>query len=596
VIALPSTVPDRPVTARSVILFALTGAMTAAAWHLGVIALRSRGLGMLTWTGDDLGWMAPLAYLALFAVLALPLALLVRVAPGRSVAAVALGAIAFLALGSMALLVPRIAPYALLMLALGVAAEVTRRLLRAPAAWRWVRRLAVVSTVVCVAFAAESVIRQSVRHAGVERGNAAAGAPNVLLIILDTVRAANLSVYGYARPTTPSLVRLAASGTAFDRAIAPAPWTLPSHASMFTGRRASELGTEWKRPWVARDSTLAELLLRRGYDTGGFVANLVYTPHEVGLSRGFETYEDFVRSPRQFLGSTVLGQLPWVNVLLFDDSTAKRQSEALGSSWRLPRVALTARKTAGRVTDEFLRWEDGVDGRPFFAFLNYFDAHVPFEPPPAYATRFGNGAAPVDRYDGAIASIDEQLGRLFAELERRGVLDRTLVIVTADHGEQFGEHGLVEHGNSLYTQVLNVPLIMRWPGHVPEGRRVRTPVSMRDLGATVLALLGTPGAVDFPGQSFASLFSTDGGAPARALYADVGKNPSQSPDGPNQFGDMEAIFSDRYQYIRNYGTGREELYDFEADFDDVHDLSAAATASDVMARMRALSTVRVARR
>jgi arylsulfatase A-like enzyme len=574
--------------ARDLLVLALLGATATAAWHVAVIMLRSRVLGRLTWTSDDLGWMAPVAYLALFALLAVPAALLLRAVPRRGVSLVAVGAVLFLAFGSMLLLVPRVEPLALLLLALGASAALTRRLVDGSNGWRWVRRLTVLSTTVCLLFAADSLVRQSNRDG---ETLAAGDAPNVLLIILDTVRAANLTVYGYARSTTPALGRLASEGTTYERAFAPAPWTLASHASMFTGRQSSEIRAQWRVPLHLADSTLAELLRTRGYATGGFVANLVYTPREVGLSRGFQTYRDYVRSPRQIFASTVVGQLPWVNVALFDDSVAKRQARSLGSSWRLPQVALTERKTAARVTDEFLQWQGGVGRRPFFAFLNYFDAHAPVVPPAEFATRFGGGATPVDRYDGAISSIDDQLARLFAELRRRGVLDRTLVIVASDHGEQFGEHGLEEHGNSLYTQLLHVPLIMRWPGHVPAGRRVATPVSLRDLGATVLELIGAP-ATRFPGESFSSLFTTDDGQLRRPLFAAVVRNSAAQPPGPTQFGDMEAIFTGRFHYIRNFGTGREELFDLEADPNDLRDLSGTPVGRDQMASIRALGNPR----
>lgn len=575
---------------------AITCAMTAAAWHVGVITLRSRILGRLTWTSDALGWMAPVAYAMLFAMVAIPLVLLVRLVAHRGIVAASTFLLLFLGLFSMLMLVPRVEPVALVVLAVGIAATGTRQLLAHRLAWRRLRVLAVLSSAACLAFAGESIGRRYLAGMNIAHDVTAADAPNVLLVILDTVRESNLSVYGYERATTPALERLAAGGTTFTHAVSPSPWTLPSHASMFTGRGARELDAHWRVPWEPTDTTLAELLRARGYATGGFVANLLYTQREVGLARGFDRYQDFVRSPRQFLSSTVIGQLPWLNVLLFDDSTAKREIGILGSAWRLPRAAITARKSATQVTNEFLAWQGDLDDQPFFAFLNYFDAHTPYAAAPEFETRFGGGATQVDRYDGAIATIDAQLGRLFDELQRRGVLDRTLVVVTADHGEQFGEHGLVEHGNSLYAQVLRVPLIMRLPGRVPAAMRVDATVSTQNVGATILDVIAPkawPRArPSFPGESFLAPAWQDGNAPSRPLFAFVSQNTSALPGGPNQLGAMEAIYADSLKYIHNFGTGREELFDYRSDAANLVDLSVTPAGRSLLLPFRALSQTR----
>ncbi len=161
------------------------------------------------------------------------------------------------------------------------------------------------------------------------------------------------------------------------------------------------------------------------------------------------------------------------------------------------------------MNDEFLDWLDDNTDRPFFAFLNYFDAHSPYLPPPPYDAAFapkpkdrwpykteGVALTPsqlqaeIDAYDGAIAYVDDRFGRLLQELERRGQLRNTLVIVTSDHGEEFGEHGVFRHGNSLYDQSLHVPLLMSLAGRIPEGGRISAWVSTRDVGATVQQMAG----------------------------------------------------------------------------------------------------------
>ena len=161
------------------------------------------------------------------------------------------------------------------------------------------------------------------------------------------------------------------------------------------------------------------------------------------------------------------------------------------------------RKSAAAVNSEFIEWLSSHQSEPFFAFLNYFDAHVPISPPADHKPKFGQGyKAPdlesvryptheglgqlIDAYDNALTYLDEQLRLLFDALDARGVLDNTLVVVTSDHGEQLGEHGLVNHGNSLYRPLLAVPLLIRFPGRVPSGMRIRAPVSLVDLPSTIL--------------------------------------------------------------------------------------------------------------
>ena len=223
-----------------------------------------------------------------------------------------------------------------------------------------------------------------------------ADSPNVLLIVLDTVRADHLSLYGYYRPTSPSLERLAERGIRFDEARATSPWTLPSHASLFTGRWPSELGVKWMTPLPDRFPTLAEYLGARGYGTAGFVANNLYCSHDAGLDRGFTHYEDYVLDS---------GRLrPLRTALLVDGAGPRLPNSGCGwpGIWRLGpsvhgsnrcvrRLLDTGRKDAGSINRDFLEWlsHRREPRRPFFAFLNYFDAHSPYLPPAGTEFRFG---------------------------------------------------------------------------------------------------------------------------------------------------------------------------------------------------------------
>ncbi|MGC8644102.1 MAG: sulfatase-like hydrolase/transferase, partial [Isosphaeraceae bacterium] len=300
------------------------------------------------------------------------------------------------------------------------------------------------------------------------------GAPNVLLIVLDTVRAECLSLHGHFRTTTPNLDRLARRGVVFTQARSTAPWTTPTHASIMTGRWPHELSV---RPGVPLDGTfptLAEVLGREGYATAGFVGNVYCCNAAYGLDRGFARYEDAyekrIVSLLEALQNSGLGRL--VNRLL-------------GYPKRLDYGETLFRKTAPMINRDVLGWlANRPADRPFFVFLNYFDAHRPYIFHADPAPRFGMAALPFDKqleiekrylalpranvassqltpqfiaegtritqdaltlyhdcYDSCIAYLDRQVGLLLDEMDRRGLLENTLVIVTSDHGEQLGEHG-----------------------------------------------------------------------------------------------------------------------------------------------------------
>jgi arylsulfatase A-like enzyme len=270
-------------------------------------------------------------------------------------------------------------------------------------------------------------------------------------------------------------------------------------------------------------------------------------------------------------------------------------------------------------------------GRPSFVFLNYYDAHAPYQPPAAYRRQFGlstlppadqeailrefhrlgrrqSGPAPGDprraeelaraatdlrrdAYDDCIAYLDGQLGGLFDELQRRGGLENTLVIVTADHGEHLGDHQLFGHGHSLYRPLLDVPLLVLYPRGAPAGRRVREPVSLRDVPATVADLLGLGGQSPFPGRSLARCWApgpAPGPRPAEPLLSEVEhqRKFSPSPHIPASRGPLQSLVAEEKVYIR-HADGHEELYDLEGDPAEAHDLAGSADVRPVLERFRA---------
>ncbi len=273
---------------------------------------------------------------------------------------------------------------------------------------------------------------------------------NLLLVTLDTVRADHVGAYGYARAETPALDRLAGEGVRFAQASAPVPLTAPSHASILSGLLPPDHGL--RANGVGRfpggPPTLATRLGAAGYRTGAFIGAFVLD-HRFGLDRGFDRYDDDI--PR--------------------DAVA----------------GLDARRPGRVVVDRALAWLAEDASKPFFAWVHLYDAHAPYTPPEPFATRFAS--AP---YDGGIAEADIQVGRLLAELERRGLAARTVVAVAGDHGEELGEHGELTHGLLVYEPGLRVPLIVRAPGVLPRGWVVRTPVSLADVGPTLAGLLELP--------------------------------------------------------------------------------------------------------
>ena len=544
----------------------------------GAGELAKVGLDLLSsdfiYRSRDAVWMTPAFDAGLFALVGVVL-VLIRLR-ARVPWWVAAGLFAGLGTALVLLLVERLHPAAALVVAAGVGAQ-TGRLVRprVAAAQRAVRRtlpwLAGAVTVVAVATVGWRVVAE--RRMAHARSSPAAGAPNVLLLILDTVRAANLSLYHYPRSTTPELERFAQGATVFERAFAAAPWTLPSHASIFTGEWESRLQVDDRHRLGPQYPTLAEALHARGYATAAFVSNARYTGWESGFTRGFERYDDHPINLWTAHNATAFGKhvywrvrtvvAPWLNHVPL--------------LWRLRLPKADQHRSAEDISGAFLAWVDREQPRPFFAFLNFMDAHMPYTAPDSFRFRFRSAmlrppsphawseSPPVpltpadlrpklDMYDGSIAYLDSQLGRLFAELERRGLLDNTLVIVASDHGDEFAEHGAVDHGSTLYRFALEVPLVVRFPGHVPAGRRVAQPVSLRNLAATVLELVG-PGHAPLPGRSLARFWLPAGNTAPDTIVASV-RHPS---------GNLASIAFQGWRYIHNDETRAEEFYHFEGD-------------------------------
>lgn len=376
---------------------------------------------------------------------------------------------------------------------------------------------------------------------------AAAGRPNIVLVVLDTTRADHLSVYGHRHRTTPNLERIARRSVVFDDATAPAIWTLPTHASMFTGLYESEHGVNRGHLWLEdRFDTLAEQLRDAGYRTVGVTGNPLLLPGSRNMDQGFEAMlgSDSVHVPARMADLGATPRAPWWRELAWTlaENVAHREVRAslLAETFRyraLPRVTSWNRgrqdagaAVANALVEDFLESRDPE--RPFLLFLNYFEPHTVYNPPPRHRARFLEGElariakrdyertwtgdsreghtnfraralgfrepAPTPAeieawrrlYDGEIAYLDERIGQLYDLLDRHDLLEDTVLVITADHGEQFlDEHGLVLHEFSVYESLLHVPLLIHHPSRFAP-RRVATPVQTIDLYRTLLGLAG----------------------------------------------------------------------------------------------------------
>lgn len=356
---------------------------------------------------------------------------------------------------------------------------------------------------------------------------------NLLLVTLDTVRADRIGSYGYEKAETPWLDRLAREGVRFAEASSPVPLTLPSHSSLLSGLLPPHHGlrNNGAGSLPEETTTLATLLAGDRYRTGAFVGAFVLD-RRFGLARGFEVYDDEVE-----------------------------RDPAAGA-------ALEDERPGSEVVDRALAWlGEGIRkdaSRPFFLWVHLYDAHAPYEPPSPF-----RGRHPGRPYDGEIASVDAQVGRLLQELESRGLAGSTVVAVASDHGEGLGDHGESTHGLLLYEPTLRVPLLMRAPG-LAAGRVVRTPVSLVDVAPTLAGLLGRsfPGA-RLDGRDLSASLREGEEPPPADLYAETRY--------PEMFG-WSPLSALRRRNLKYIASPEPELYDLERDPGEAANLAGRESA------------------
>jgi arylsulfatase A-like enzyme len=569
------TVTDRNRQARATnwIVASVWFALAAASIHLLYVLYVRYVEHELTWTGREFLWMAPLSYLLVYAMVGSlgGIVAFYRPALGRPrVVVTVLAAVAIF--GALLLLVPRVHPLASAVLAAGVAVQGARRTQPGSLHIPVIMRFAALPAIVIGLFGGvEQVSRQWREDRTMAAQSPPSDAPNVILIVMDAVRADNTSAYGYPEPTTPTLERLAREGVLFERAFATAPWSLPSHAGIFTGLLPSELYADWKTPFRRNVPTLAEQLRDHGWATGMFSANVGYVTWETGLARGFVHVDDY---------SLVVPEVVRCNVLrqaLDAEATAHR-----GTPWMFNEHY---RRDARQTVDRFLRWQGHIGGRPFFAFVNLLDAHEQPMVADTEIAKFRSSSKSPDasEYDAAIAQMDGEIGRLVDSLARRGISDRTLLIVTSDHGQLLGEHGLMYHASSLYRRVLQVPLVLRFPGRIPVGKRLDRVASLRDLAPTIVDLISAGTKSSLHGSLARFWESADTVARGDDLaVAQVSRLARGILGGPANDGPLDALISDRWYYIEGPGN-RRELFAYTTDTSEATNLANDAAYRDTVA-------------
>lgn len=394
--------------------------------------------------------------------------------------------------------------------------------------------------------------------------------PNILFIVVDTLRSDHVGCYGYKRATTPAMDRLATEGIRFECAIAASSWTLPSVMSMFTSLSPSAHNVvNYTRSLAEGATSLAAELVKGGYQTAGIISNPGMNS-QFGFGRGFGLYDD----------STVVFN---VGLDFFEDKGSQRR-DVIGTP------------CSADMTFQAGSWlkDKRKPGVPFFLFLLYFDPHCDYTPPAPYDEMFtapdyqgeqngrgikalaGKTLTPADKeqiiglHDGEIRYTDDKIGELIEGLNKLGLTEDTVIVITADHGEEFWDHGGVAHGHTLYDELIRIPLIIRFPKRISPGAVVRKQVTHIDLMPTLLDMAGLPIPAQCQGRSLCPLL--------RGQEGDFGEQPVIS----------ETSIQDDYACIRtptrkivekNKGLTR-EMYALSEDPKEQKDLSATKRSKE----------------
>lgn len=584
--------------------------LTALAIWFGILTGLLEGVGLLlfqriNWqrwgpmvhVSKEIVWISPIVNVLFFAAIALTLTLLARLSPGIPAQRALVFVLVFLSVYDWLTLSERLLHLACLLLALGVAFAFAR----------WFSRNCERVLTLCSKTLPWLLAIWLLIFGGMQSGEllnerrqlhnlpaARAGAPNVLVIVVDTLRADHLSSQGYPRATTPSLDRFATEGALFENAISTCSWTLPSHASLVTGRYPSDHGMQNSQPmpwlgWRNRSLrgylTLGQALEQNGYRTGAFSANQSYFTSNVGLGRGFIRFEDYFQSPKDAFLRTLYGrEFDRVYLHRTKKSLVTRAIKRAGLS-----TLLDNRKHAEEVNREALAWIDH-GGRPFFAFLNYVDVHDQ-APPASFHAPWGLQNE-IDRYDSALSYDDLQIENLLQALDQRRLTQNTIVIITSDHGESLGQHDMQFHGIALYLEQIHVPLLMRFPGRVPAAQRVPGPVSNAAIAATILDFVVGPDQKLFPGVGLERLWTGAGLTITPNPISELARNDividpdrrARNIEPTAMDGDMKSLITPQWHLIVHQKLGQ-QLYDWVHDPNETQNLINTPSGQAVAATL-----------
>src|SRR6185437_8879485 len=327
---------------------------------------------------------------------------------------------------------------------------------------------------------------------------------NVVVVTIDTLRPDHLHCYGYQKIETPTLDRLASSGVLFEDAVAQAPLTPPSHASIFTGQYPTVHHVRNTGGFILPSSArpLARILQEQGWDTAAFVSAAVLKKI-FGFNNGFAVYDDQLPRPG--------------NAEEFREDPERR---------------------AGDTVDRALQWLNTQSGKPYFLWVHLYDPHMPYNPPGAFAQEYRDRP-----YDGEIAYADEQLGRLFDAVQKKSPSGKTIVAVLSDHGESLSDHGEFTHGVFLYDSTLRIAFMMSGPG-IPAGLRVKQQVRSVDFLPTILAMLGGSAPANVQGLSLVQVFS------GKPVATDISYEETLYPKMALGWAELRAIRTNKWKYIR----------------------------------------------
>jgi arylsulfatase A-like enzyme len=346
--------------------------------------------------------------------------------------------------------------------------------------------------------------------------------PNILLITPDTLRSDHLSCYGYKNIDTPAIDSIAADGVLFKNTVSASPWTLPSFASILTSLyptvHKAESKIYDKKTGIGEEIiTLTQILKEIGYHTRAHIQNLFFDKY-FGFHRGFDYYRMFSHKIQEKIAKKKRAFL-WINYLY---KTSLKENSSVNN--------------VVKSTEEVLRWleQNDRERNPFFLWLHYFDPHLPYERYKSYGLdrdyegpladdRFVRkldmpelriGSLKLDQaakkhfislYDEEVLFVDENIDKILKKLRKLNLIENTIIIFTSDHGEEFWEHGAFEHGHTLYRELLQVPLLIRFPQSLPSGKTIDAQVRTIDIMPTVLEMLGVKHDIPLTGKSLLPL-------------------------------------------------------------------------------------------